>query len=416
MIAVVMRLLCSIILAWLATGASTTRPTALTPAEVTALRASVVAADADRALDAIRKLNASGDPDARTAAAKLLDRDATMIRDDSAAAWGPYGALAKLRAAEAEAAPLRETAIAAAASLIKEPASRKAVRANYDRLQAIQTRLATGYVRPVRIAAALARRAELRAIAGVTANDDDALAQLAEKAWKVAPATVSEWMGPAPGADLTTPADAPLRGLWFHATSRRIEAYNHTLDSALNTAEIAHLKRLNAYREMLGLLPYELDARLTQSARRHSKEMFDLKYFSHWSPTPGHENYFFRDRLAGYPRGSSENITLGGWTGDDAFWFLFDSPGHHRAWLLPSDTAIGIGKWENAWTESFGAGPRMMLADRAERERATIAGEVLEPQKAELTRKKPRDLKEYKFYDSKGRDVTVDAFRAFPKE
>ena len=142
MIAVVMRLLCSIILAWLATGASTTRPTALTPAEVTALRASVVAADADRALDAIRKLNASGDPDARTAAAKLLDRDATMIRDDSAAAWGPYGALAKLRAAEAEAAPLRETAIAAAASLIKEPASRKAVRANYDRLQAIQTRLA----------------------------------------------------------------------------------------------------------------------------------------------------------------------------------------------------------------------------------------------------------------------------------
>ncbi len=121
----------------------------------------------------------------------------------------------------------------------------------------------------------------------------------------------------------------------------------------MNFGEIAHARKVNSYREMLGMPPFELDARLIQSARRHSKEMIDLWYFSHWSPTQSERSPFARMAHAGYELGSNENITMGPFAADDAFWNLFNSPEHHRAWVLPQNTTFGVGKWENAWTEDI---------------------------------------------------------------
>jgi hypothetical protein len=119
---------------------------------------------------------------------------------------------------------------------------------------------------------------------------------------------------------------------------------------------------------------------------------------------------------AGYRRASSENIALGGWTGDESFFFLFNSPDHHRAWVHAYDTALGVGKWENAWGECFGRGPRLMLATEAQREQATIKGEFLKPETTELTRKHPRDLRDYKFYDIHGNVFVPEIFKLHPKE
>jgi hypothetical protein len=108
---------------------------------------------------------------------------------------------------------------------------------------------------------------------------------------------------------------------------------------------------------------------------------------------------------AGYPDPSGENLHMGQWTGEEAFWQLFNSPGHHREWTDSDSTAVGIGKWENAWTEDFGAGPRLMTAAPARVAKAVILGPELKPQAAELTRGHPRDMRDIKFYDEDGQEV-----------
>lgn len=167
---------------------------------------------------------------------------------------------------------------------------------------------------------------------------------------------------------------------WHHAACRAIEAYNEGLESLMDSAEYKNVREVNHYRELLGILPLEVDARLLQSARRHSKEMADLGYFSHTSPKAEHKTFGQRAKLAGYRAACSENIANGYPGGTKAFWGWFESPGHHKNMAAVGSTALGVGKWGRLWTQNFGRGKRLMLLGEDARRQVAVKGNPLPPQ------------------------------------
>jgi uncharacterized protein YkwD len=387
-------------------------PVPVSAEAIASLRTAAVGDDSDKSMSALRQLAAlsaatgqSAAPRASQALAEvvpqLLTRDAATIESD-AAAVAPQ--LAKAQAAQADMETLRAESIQAVERMDHDPASLTAAKRNYVRLSSTAAKFTPVCARQMQVAAALARRelcVQLVAKSKPAAADTDRPARLARQALAMPPeAALALMTGP-----LNPPADAAQRPLWFYIACRRIESWNHQLEPLMNAAEITHARRVNAYRELLGLLPYEFDARLIQSARRHSKEMQDLWYFGHYSPIEAERLPETRMARAGYPDASNENITMGSWTGDDAFWQFFNSPGHHRVWLDRDATAMGVGKWEFGWTEDIGNGPRLMTAAPAEREKGTVVGAELKPQAKELTRQRPRDLGTIKFYDETGQEV-----------
>ncbi len=166
---------------------------------------------------------------------------------------------------------------------------------------------------------------------------------------------------------------------WHHAACRAIEAYNAGLKSLMSAAEYDNARAVNHYRELLGILPLEVDARLLQSARRHSKEMADLGYFSHESPKAEHKTFGKRAKLAGYHAARSENIANGYPGGEKAFWGWFESPGHHKNMAAGGSTALGVGKWGRLWTQNFGRGKRLMLLEEDARRQVAVKGDSLPP-------------------------------------
>jgi hypothetical protein len=406
----------------IAAGPATTATTApLSATALTALRKTAQGTNLPDAFAALKQLAAYGDKETvRQAAPTFLTRDSLAIKEEATTVAAN---LPRLRATEREIDALRPAALEAVEKMVKDPAVLKSVKQDYDKLAALQAKLAIDYARQLHLIDAIDRRAQcltlwrtadpsaILARAALTDPETQRLEKAIESAIGFPPAAVVEWnTGP-----IDPPANVALHGLWFYVTCQRIETYNKSLESNMNLGEVMHTRKVDAYRESLGLLPYEIDLRLTQAARRHSKEMMDLWYFSHWSPTEGLHSSFDRMAAAGYRRGASENITMGSWTADDAFWHFFNSPEHHRAWIKPWECGCGVGKWENAWTECFGGNKRLMLASDADRERAVIVGEILKPQTTEETRKKPRDLRDFTFYDLHGNKVTPDAFKSIPK-
>ncbi len=187
------------------------------------------------------------------------------------------------------------------------------------------------------------------------------------------------------------PEQEPLRGLWFYIACRSIEAHNQTLKPLMDEREWRNAELVNAYREALGILPVELDARLIQAARRHSREMHELRYFAHVSPTPENRTHTARMRNAGYPRPYSENIARGRADGEATFRQWFNSPGHHRNMVNQRSTALGVGRWQTVWTQKFGVGQRVMTMNEAERQAVTVNGPILEPDTTPIpTRRAPR--------------------------
>jgi hypothetical protein len=94
---------------------------------------------------------------------------------------------------------------------------------------------------------------------------------------------------------------------------------------------------------------------------------------------------------------------MGRWDGEESFWKLFYSPGHHRAMVSQRYTALGVGRWDMAWTENFGAGRRLMLAGPEQRAAAKVNGQALGPQRVDLSKKPgPLDLSNIRIYDPLG--------------
>lgn len=183
-----------------------------------------------------------------------------------------------------------------------------------------------------------------------------------------------------PGLDARPPSDPAAKPLWLYRGARHMDAWNQRLASLMNQQEMINLTLVNTYREALGILPYEADPRLIQSARLHSKEMVELGYFSHTSPTEANKTHTKRMKNRGYDGGHSENIAAGNGSGEAVFKQWFDSPGHHRNMVAAQSVAMGVGQWGNHWTQNMGRGPRLSLAgDEALREAVEAEGGV-EPQ------------------------------------
>jgi uncharacterized protein YkwD len=171
-----------------------------------------------------------------------------------------------------------------------------------------------------------------------------------------------------------------------------VEGYNATFQPLLDKEEMANVRATNAYREALGVLPVELDARLIQAARRHSKEMSDLNYFSHHSPNQAEFDFPKRYRSAGYMQLGSENIARGVTSGDFMFKVWFESPAHHVNMVRPENTSIGVGRWKAYWTADFGIGARMEWATELERKGVIVKGQILAPQEVIRLEEEKRGL------------------------
>lgn len=106
-------------------------------------------------------------------------------------------------------------------------------------------------------------------------------------------------------------------------------------------AEAQMVELVNEERRARGLVELVIDERLVEVARAHSREMFELGYFSHQSPNTG--SPFDRMTNAGieYQR-AGENLAYAQSVAV-AHRGLMDSPGHRENILRPEFTRIGVG-------------------------------------------------------------------------
>ena len=130
---------------------------------------------------------------------------------------------------------------------------------------------------------------------------------------------------------------------------------------ALTDDEQEFVARINAERTSRGLNALTIDPLLTQTARAHSREMCDLDYFNHHSPTPGLTSPMDRYMKGLKDSGASspdyllvgENIFYCSifnsvYNADYGHRALMESPGHRANILDSRFTKIGLGVYHNA--------------------------------------------------------------------
>lgn len=332
-------------------------------ARIAKLRVAAMGADPFAAMSAVRELRSIGQP-ARSALSEvvrqLLAHDRATLQNSRTLA-----SAADLRKLSDQIADERKAARANINKLAHDE-TLKIARQHFDSLKQAWEKLHGEFVQADAVAIALSRRGELlgmyRALDLKDARfSDDAETKLAARAQRAFGFTAEQAaalpeLGKGPASD-----EPVLRDLWFFRACRRIEAYNRSVQSCMSAGELANLQCVNAYREYLGVLPYEIDSRLVSAARGHSQEMVDLKYFAHESPVAANKTPWDRIRNAGYPRGTGENIAYGPTDAEQVFWMWFNSPPHHQNMASISQTAIGIGQVGNHWTQDMGSAPRAML-------------------------------------------------------
>lgn len=331
------------------------------------------------ALKALVAKGASARPMVREVVKELLARDKTKVTENAAL----LADVAKYRELDQKLAAQRKIALDNIAILERDKTVKEAAE-NHRLLQELWKENAA----PLRnsIFEAIRRRPELLTIWRQTPvpaaenpfppAEEVKLIPLAEKALGM---TLASANGLSAANERNVPADLPKRNLWFYRMSRQVEAYNAGFENLLDREEFINVRLTNAYREVLGILPLEIDARLIQAARRHSKEMSDLKYFDHRSPNPSELDFERRYLNAGYKDLGSENIAHGNASGEIAFKVWFESPGHHVNMLRPGNNSIGVGRWKVYWTANFGNGPRLMLGSDSQRNAVVVKGEILKP-------------------------------------
>lgn len=306
-----------------------------------------------------------GDP-ARPDLTDIVRRLLGMDRSAFERAIEGAGDLSRFRALEGQITALRQ----AARENINKLAHDQTIpiaHQNYTALQPLREKLIAGVAPREALVHGLVRRAGLISLWRELAPLGDASfpaadeAKLLDRAGKVAGLTVEEAAAIPEFGHGNPPADGLSRDIWHFRACRLIDAYNETVRSAMNAGEYDNFKRVNAYRECLGILPLELDPRLVKSARGHSKEMADLHYFSHESPVAANKTFVDRIRTAGYDSPRGENIAMGNASGEQTFWMWFDSPGHHQNMADPTSIALGVGEIGVYWTQNFGTGSRLML-------------------------------------------------------
>ncbi|MCC5831138.1 MAG: CAP domain-containing protein [Phycisphaeraceae bacterium] len=355
----------------------------LTRAELNNLRRQAMGPDSDaalKAMDALAKAGPDGQDALRSAARSWVNRTEQSIQRELARAGEPKWFLDRQAAFD----QVRSEALANIRVLERDDNVRKA-REFQESLKTHFEALQPFYHRRALIIEAFALRArfleyweEVRPenepiftperIERLTQRVEQVLGMDAEKA-----AIARDWVGG------RTPEEPMVKTMAFYFAARRIHEFNQHQRTLVDDAEWENIQKVNEYRIHLGLLPFEVDPRLVQAARRHSKEMAEMGYFSHTSPTPENRSHVQRMRNAGYPRGTSENIAMGTISGERAFRMWFDSPGHHKIMASTGNSGFGVGRWGRHWTQKFGRGPRIMLMSESEQAQVTIEGDILPP-------------------------------------
>jgi len=360
-------------------------PTPQQRGEIRKLYIQAMGSDAQTAQDAVTALREMGDVarrDTLLVANRLLRRQRLIVARAASRIRFPD----KASNAESTLAELRASAWENIGKLDKGETMQIA-KANYTKLIEMHKTLAPVYAQRAAVIDAMAMRPELVDICR------EAGGQTAKRYTPQAEKTLAELAARSLGMTLDKAADIPAfdgskgpeesasRGLWHFRACRRIAAYNAALWRHMSSGEAENLRLVNDYREALGALRYEIDPRLVQSARRHSKEMTDLNYFSHTSPTTANKSSGDRVRNAGHPRPAGENIAIGSKSGTGVFWMWFGSPGHHKNMVNRGAVALGVGKWSGRWTQNMGRGKRVMLMDKTDLANVRIKGKVLPMQR-----------------------------------
>jgi len=352
-------------------------------AKISALKEKALGTDSAVAVAAIQELKGMGAV-ARPATVSVLR---TVLSRDQAAVEAALAGIGDSKAAaeyEVQIDSLRKEARANVPKLSKEePETIKQAHAYYDKLIPMTEKMNQAWSLRLAVIEGMGRRTTLigmwRDVA--PSGDKQFTTENETKLRDKSQRAVGDFLEKTAGLEWgREPTDPSLKPIWFYGVSRKIEAYNNSvIDTLMDAEEKKNFQFVNRYREAIGLLPLEADARLQQSARRHSKSMVDRNFFAHESPVQGNASPSDRMKNAGYPGGGGENIAYGPTSGESTFWMWFDSPGHHKNMAGEGYTAIGVGRWQNRFTQNFGGAARLMLKSEEERAKAKIEGTVLAP-------------------------------------
>lgn len=344
---------------------------------------------AKKALEEMKSMAAVGKPTLVDSLRAILIRDKTVLENAARKAALPGNDLAKI---EAEAEVQRKASRGHIEELSKK-ADTRAARAAYQKLRAAITRLTDAYDTRSTLLDAMRYRAAFVAMwtevdpkVGPKVTDpasETALAAMVEKALgdKLLPLLrqMQSQLDDVNDPAATLPEQ---NGLLEWRMRKRVDAYNRSLAAIADPAELELIRMINAYRDALGLPALELDPRLLQAARRHSKEMVEQKYFSPTSPNEATKDALSRMKAAGLenPGPWSEALARNTKTATETFWGMFDTPPYHQAMASADLTSVGIGRWNAYWTINLVAGERLMLATPERRAEAHVAGDMIDPQ------------------------------------
>ena len=123
-----------------------------------------------------------------------------------------------------------------------------------------------------------------------------------------------------------------------------------------NVAEQEQVRITNRYRRLMGRRAVAWNARIQSAAQGHSEYMANTGDFGHFEQgDPARRSPFDRMKLAGYPRGVSENCAMVGGDPQAAHDGWLHSSGHHRNILMAGHREMASGSASNYWTQNFGA-------------------------------------------------------------
>lgn len=150
-------------------------------------------------------------------------------------------------------------------------------------------------------------------------------------------------------AELSTEAsDLPSDGL------RMLKKNRKTAESKNVPEEEARgIEEANMWRMLVGLNALELDPKLCEASRDHSKDMAEKGFFAHQSPVSGKTTPWDRAKNFG-TSASGENIYMGSSNPESANKGWFFSPGHHKNLFGAKHARIGLGRHGSHWTQMFG--------------------------------------------------------------
>ena len=139
-------------------------------------------------------------------------------------------------------------------------------------------------------------------------------------------------------------------------SSAAIMEYNERIETSASRNEHDQVVITNKYRAMMGRKSLAINELILQAARGHSDWMSRTGTFSHFEDTDERRTPGDRMALAGYERGSGENIHSGAGSPMGAHNGWYHSSGHHRNMLAAGHTEMACGVVGRYWTQNFGGG------------------------------------------------------------